>query len=382
MTTSTRFTTSVSNAQETLQSILSEADIEINGDRPWDPQVHNDRFYQRILSGGSLAAGEAYMDGWWDCKALDRLFYRFLRARLDQEVGWSWRDLWNVLKATVLNPQSRSRATEVGEKHYDRGNDLFERMLDPRMIYSSGYWRRATSLAEAQEAKLDLICRKLHLEAGMRVLDIGCGWGGFAEYAAANYDVDVVGVTISEEQVAHARERCADLPVEIRFQDYRDVDETFDRVVSIGMFEHVGHKNHRTYMEAVRGCLKSRGSLSMLHTIGSTETSPVTDPWIEKYIFPNGLIPSQRQIGQAVDDLMVIEDWHNFGPDYDKTLVSWAENFEANWHEIADRYGQRFYRMWRYYLHQCAGAFRARRNQLWQIVLSPEGVDGRYVSVR
>lgn len=381
MSTTTVSTRKESTARRSLQKLLQEAGVQLNGDRPFDPQVHDDRLYRRVLSGGTLAVGEAYVDGWWDCQVLDQLFYRLLRARLDEEIGWSWQLLWNIVKAFVLNLQSPSRAYEVGEEHYDRGNDLFRHMLDGRMVYSCGYWRRADTLDEAQEAKLDLVCRKLNLEPGMRVLDIGCGWGSFAQYAAEEYGVKVVGVTVSEEQVDLARERCADLPVEIRLQDYRDVDEVFDRVVSIGMFEHVGHKNHRTYMETVRRCLKDDG-LSMLHTIGNSSSSSVTDPWIEKYVFPNGLIPSAHQITKAAEDLFVIEDWHNFGPDYDRTLMAWARNFESSWDILSGRYSDRFYRMWRYYLYQCAGAFRARRSQLWQIVLSPEGVDGRYVSVR
>lgn len=381
MATTTVSDTETSGAAAGLQELLSEADVRVNGDRSWDPQVHDSRLYRRVLSGGSLAVGQAYMDGWWDCEALDQFFYRILRARLDEKLSWSWQFLWNLLKAFILNRQSESRAYEVGEEHYDRGNDLFRHMLDDRMVYSCGYWRRADTLDEAQEAKLDLICQKLGLEPGMRVLDIGCGWGSFAKYAAEEYGVKVVGVTISEEQASLARERCADLPVEIRLQDYRKIDETFDRIVSIGMFEHVGHKNHRTYMEAVRRCLR-RDGLTMLHTIGNFSSGRVTDPWIDTYIFPNGLIPSATQITQAAEDLFVIEDWHNFGPDYDQTLMAWARNFEASWDVLSDRYSDRFYRMWRYYLHQCAGAFRARRNQLWQIVLSPEGVDGRYVSVR
>lgn len=381
MSTTTVSTRKESTARRSLQKLLQEAGVQLNGDRPFDPQVHDDRLYRRVLSGGTLAVGEAYVDGWWDCQVLDQLFYRLLRARLDEEIGWSWQLLWNIVKAFVLNLQSPSRAYEVGEEHYDRGNDLFRHMLDGRMVYSCGYWRRADTLDEAQEAKLDLVCRKLNLEPGMRVLDIGCGWGSFAQYAAEEYGVKVVGVTVSEEQVDLARERCADLPVEIRLQDYRDVDEVFDRVVSIGMFEHVGHKNHRTYMETVRRCLKDDG-LSMLHTIGNSSSSSVTDPWIEKYVFPNGLIPSAHQITKAAEDLFVIEDWHNFGPDYDRTLMAWARNFESSWDVLSGRYSDRFYRMWRYYLYQCAGAFRARRSQLWQIVLSPEGVDGRYVSVR
>ncbi len=370
-----------SEAERRLQELLERADIEVNGDRPWDPQVHDDRLYRRVWTGGSLALGEAYMDGWWDCEALDQLFYRVLRTRLDREVGRSWRHLWIAVKAFFTNRQSPDRAQEVGEEHYDRGNDLFRHMLDDRMVYSCGYWRRADSLDEAQTAKLDLICQKLDLEPGMRVLDIGCGWGSFAEYATQEYGAEVIGITISKEQAEHARDRCEDLPVEIRFQDYREVHERFDRIVSIGMFEHVGHKNHRTYMETVRRCLADNG-LSMLHTIGNSSSSPVTDPWIDKYIFPNGLLPTARQITEAAEDLFVIEDWHNFGPDYDRTLRAWARNFESSWDTLSDRYSERFFRMWRYYLYQCAGAFRARRNQLWQIVLSPEGVDRRYVSVR
>lgn len=381
MASSTVSETQISEARQALQSLLNEAGVRINGERPWDIQVHDDRVYDRVLSGGSLAAGEAYMDGWWDCEALDELFYRILRSELDQKIGWSWHYLWNYVKSRIINLQSPSRAYEVGEDHYDLGNDLFRHMLDDRMVYSCGYWRRAGTLNEAQEAKLDLICRKLQLESGMRVLDIGCGWGSFAQYAAENYDVHVVGVTVSKEQVHHARERCSNLPVEIRLQDYRKIEESFDRIVSIGMFEHVGHKNHRTYMETVRRCLTEEG-LSLLHTIGNRSASPVTDPWIEKYIFPNGLIPSAHQITRAIEGLFLIEDWHNFGPDYARTLLAWANNFESSWDALSERYSGRFYRMWRYYLYQSAGSFRARKNQLWQIVLSPNGVDGRYMSIR
>jgi cyclopropane-fatty-acyl-phospholipid synthase len=374
-------TASASYAREALQELLDRADVRIDGDRPWDPQVHDDRIYLRVFLGGSLALGEAYMDGWWDCEALDQFFCRLMRADLHEEGGYSWRQVWNMVKAFVRNPQSLTRAYEVGEVHYDRGNDLFERMLDDRMVYSCGYWRDAETLADAQEAKLDLVCRKLRLEPGMRVLDIGCGWGSFAEYAAEQYGVDVVGLTISEEQAQAARNRCRAFPVDIRLQDYRQVDETFDRVVSIGMFEHVGLQNYRTYMDVVRRCLDEDG-LSLLHTIGNHEQGATQEPWLEKYIFPNGYIPSMQQITEASHDLLVVEDWHNFGPDYDRTLMAWAENFEEAWAALSDRYDERFYRMWRYYLYQCAGSFRARRNHLWQVVLSPDGVQGRYESVR
>jgi len=366
--------------QEKLNELLQTADVKLNGGRAWDIQVYDERFYRRILAGGSLAAGEAYMDGWWDSQALDELFERLLRAHLDKKIkarDW-W---WDALVARVFNLQKPSRAFQVGKRHYDMGNDLFRIMLDERMIYSCGYWADASSVDEAQEAKLDLVCRKLQLKPGMKVLDIGCGWGGAARFAAERYNVEVVGITVSEQQANFAREYCRGLPVDIRLQDYRDMNEKFDRIFSVGMFEHVGYKNYRTYMKKVRALLKSEG-LFLLHTIGENRSVTRNDPWIAKYIFPNSMLPSASQITSAAEDLFVIEDWHNFGVDYDKTLMAWHHNFEKGWPLLKERYDERFYRMWRYYLLMCAGVFRARSNQLWQVVLSPEGIKGGYVAPR
>ena len=250
-------------------------------------------------------------------------------------------------------------------------------MLDPRMTYTCGYWKDADNLADAQEAKLELICRKLQLMPGMRVLDIGCGWGSFMGYAAEHYGVSCVGVTISKEQAEWAQKRYAGLPLEFRLQDYRETNERFDRIVSIGMFEHVGRKNHRTYTEVAHRCLED-GGLFLLHTIGKNVRDTVPDPWIDKYIFPNGDLPSIGQIADAVDGLFVVEDLHNFGADYDRTLMAWHENFSSAWPNFSKNLGERFRRMWNYYLLSCAGAFRARDIQLWQWVLSKEGVSGRY----
>lgn len=368
--------------KEKIQKILDEtdADVVINGDRPWDIQVKDPRLYRRVMIGGSVALGEAYMDGWWECEALDEFFRRILSAGVDREIS-SWTGLWDRIKAAVLNLQDESRAYDIGEFHYDIGNDLYRRMLDRRMVYSCAYWRHADNLNEAQEAKLDLVCRKIGLEPGMRVLDIGCGWGSFVAYAAENYGVEAVGITVSEEQVALARERCQELPVEIRLQDYRELDETYDRVVSLGMFEHVGYKNYETYMKVVRQCLTEEG-LFLLHTIGGNRSRTTTDPWVNKYIFPNGMIPSARQITGAMEGVFVMEDWHNFGTYYDLTLMAWYENVVDTWDELKATYGKRFYRMWTYYLQMAAGSFRARTNQVWQLVLSRDGISGGYESVR
>ena len=357
-----------------VESILAAADIHIDGDRPWDLRVCNNRFYDRLLAEGTLGAGEAYMDGWWECPALDQLFYRAIRARLDQRLR-TWSLIGDIVSAKFRNFQTPSRAFEVGRHHYDLGNDLFCAMLDERMIYSCGYWAKADNLDDAQTHKLDLIARKLMLEPGMRVLDIGCGWGGAPRYFAERYEVKVVGITISEQQLSLGREICAGLPVELRLQDYRELNEPFDRVYSIGMFEHVGPKNYRTYMNVVRRSLKDDG-LFLLHTIGADVTRSNIDPWISKYIFPNGRLPSARQISRAAEGVMVLEDWHCFGPDYERTLMSWYENFEAAWPDLSENYDERFRRAWHYYLLSSAGAFRSRGNELWQVVLST-GIDGK-----
>lgn len=370
-----------SKLKQAVQSILDLADVKINGDNPWDIQVHDDRFYQRVLAHGSLGLGESYMDGWWDCKKIDEFIYKILSSDLDKKVRFNMNIIFEFIKSSVSNMQRKSRAFIIGKKHYDIGNELYKNMLDKRMNYSCGYWKNASDLNKAQEAKLDLICKKLKLKAGMKVLDIGCGWGAFAKYAAEKYKVKVVGITVSKNQIDLARGICKGLPVEIRLQDYRDLNEKFDAVVSIGMFEHVGYKNYGTFMKVVHKCLKDNG-LFLLHTIGGNKSVIHTDPWIGKYIFPNSMLPSIKQIGKSVEGLFVMEDWHNFGADYDKTLMAWHDNFENNWDKLKGSYDERFYRMWKYYLLSCAGSFRYRKNQLWQIVFSKNGVEGGYESVR
>jgi cyclopropane-fatty-acyl-phospholipid synthase len=369
------------NDQIFAQTILSQAGITINGNAPHDIKVHNEQLYPRVLSNGSLALGESYMDGWWDCPSLDQLFYCIARSDVFYRIPKNIATLLTYLKAKFTNLQSTSRAFQVGEQHYDLGNDLFKVMLDKNMIYSCAYWKNAETLEQAQENKCKLICEKLYLKPGMKILDIGCGWGGLALYAAKNYGVEVIGVTISQEQAEYAREITKDYPVEIRLQDYREIDELFDRIVSVGMFEHVGVKNYKTFMNTAHTLLKD-GGLLLLHTIGSNSSLTYGDPWITKYIFTNGMLPSVEQIARASQGLFVMEDWHNFGADYDKTLMAWNENFEKNWPLLQSKYGDRFYRMWKYYLLSCAGVFRARGIQLWQIVFSKSGVLSGYHSIR
>jgi cyclopropane-fatty-acyl-phospholipid synthase len=364
--------------KKTVTDLLESVDIQVNGSRPFDIQVHNELFYSRVLSGKSLGLGESYMDGWWDCESLDQFCYQMLRGRIDKQVKVkNPAFLAHVLKAYFLNAQSKKRAYIVGEEHYDTGNDLFSLMLDQGMNYSCGYWENADNLDQAQINKLDLVCRKLHLKSGMKVLEIGCGWGGFAKYAAENYGVSVHGVTVSKEQMIFAQQSCSGLNTSFELKDYRELNTKYDAIVSIGMFEHVGYKNYRNYMEVAQRCLEGEG-LFLLHTIGRNTPSRSTDPWTNKYIFPNGMIPSPAQISKSLQGLFVVEDWHNFGQYYDPTLMAWNENFQKNYESLKDKYDQRFKRMWEYYLLMCAGTFRARRNQLWQLVLSKKGLMGGY----
>lgn len=368
-------------AKDVILSLIKPLGITINGGNPWDVQVHNEKFYDRVLSQGALGAGEAYMDKWWDCPRLDILFDKVLRGKLDTQLNVPWGIKLKVLLAHVFNYQNKKRAKQVGYRHYDIGNDLFTLMLDKRMMYSCAYWKEAQNLEDAQNAKLDLICKKLQLKAGQRLLDIGCGWGGLAKYAAENYGVNVVGITISKQQCQYAKEYCKNLPIEIRLQDYRDLTEKFDRIVSVGMFEHVGPLNYAVFMNIVHRALTDNG-LFLLHTIGINETIMRSNEWIIKYIFPNGCLPSIAQIGKSVEKLFVMEDWQNFGAYYDNTLMAWYENFVHHFDQLKSQYDERFYRMWTYYLLSCAGGFRARAIELWQIVLSKHGIVGGYMSPR
>lgn len=355
-----------------IRELLESAGIEVNGSQPWDLQVHDTRLYERVLRDSSMGLGEAYMDGWWDCESIDEFINRVLKTRLDEKVRNNLRLVFQVARAKLFNRQSSARAFEVGEKHYDLGNDLYQAMLDKRLNYTCAYWKNARNLDEAQEAKLELVCKKIGIQPGMQILELGCGWGSFAKYAAEKYGACVLGVTVSREQVALGMQLCKDLPVELRLQDYREVSGTFDAVISIGVMEHVGNKNYSEYMRVVDRCLKPDG-IAFVHTIGANKSITTGEPWTDKYIFPNGLLPSIAYLGKAMENVFVMEDWHNFGPYYDRTLMAWHANFEKAWPELKKNYDERFYRMWRYYLLSSAGGFRSRNQQLWQIVFTRQG---------
>jgi len=360
-------------AGDLCKELLASADIAVGGDRPWDLHVHDERFWSRVMRDGTLGVGESYVEGWWDVPALDEFIARALHVRLADTLRDNWMIVPHVLRAKVLNLQSRARAADAVHRHYDIGNDLYEAMLDRRMLYTCAYYGTgARTLDEAQEAKLALVCTKLGLAPGMRVLDLGCGWAGFAAYAAEHHGVEVVGYTISHEQVKLAHARYAHLPIDIRLDDYRKASGTFDAVVSIGLMEHVGPKNYRGYMELVDRCL-APGGVAFVHTIGGNRARPHIDPWFDKYVFPNAVLPTLAQVVTAMEGVFIPEDVHNIGPDYDRTLMAWWERFDAAWPALRARYGEPFYRIWKFYLLASAGAFRARAQQLFQIVMTRPG---------
>ncbi|TGK01008.1 cyclopropane fatty acyl phospholipid synthase [Leptospira semungkisensis] len=363
-----------------VEELFAKAGVQFEGNSEWDIHVKDERVFGKILSDGSLGLGEAYMNGWFECERFDETVHRLFNNGIEKAAK-AWGNIFLYLQAIVINQQSKRRAFVIGERHYDLGNDLFELMLDKEMVYSCGYWKSAKSLDQAQEDKMDLICRKLDLQPGMKILDIGCGWGGLARHAAKHYGAEVVGISVSKEQLQLASEKSKGLNIEYQFKDYRDVNDQFDAVVSVGQMEHVGYKNYKIYMETIFKSLRDKG-LVLLHTIGSNTSDKVCDPWISKYIFPNSHLPSAAQVTKAGENLFVLEDLHNFGADYDKTLMAWYNNFETNWTKIQKKYGERFYRMWRFYLLSCAGAFRSRRIQLWQFVFSKGAREEVYQAVR
>jgi len=361
------------NARADIERLATLAGLTVNGSAAIDPQIHDDRAYRSLLSGDSLAIGEAFVDGLWDVADLAGMYTAVLEAKVHEQIGLF--DNFGVLvRAGLLNLQSRARAFQVGQQHYDLGNDLYQAMLDARMVYTCAMWDGATTLEEAQENKLEAMCRKLDLQPGDRVLDIGCGWGSFMKYAVERYDVTCVGLSVSEAQTTLGRERCAGLPIEFIITDYRDYEDDvgFDHIVSIEMIEAVGRKNFRTYFERVATLLRPGGRFG-LQTIGASVKHPVADPWIDRYIFPNGVLPSLYELEVAVRGLFVFEHLENIGPEYDPTLMEWWRRFDVAYPELQARnpkYDERLYRRWKFYLQSCAGLFRAGQCQDWQIIFS------------
>ncbi len=372
-------------ARRIVTETLGRAGVRINGNNPWDIRVNNEQFFSRALRG-SLGFGESYMDGDWDADELDALFRRVMRMRLTRSPLVVLNRGWNELRARLTNLQSRSGSLAIAEAHYDLDHRLYEEFLGPYNQYTCCFFDQAESLEAAEIEKLEMLCDKLDLGADDKVLDIGCGWGGFSKYAAQTRGCNVTGVSISTEQIAYARQFTSGLPVKIIEADYRDLPEMFggqhfDKVLICGMLEHVGYKNYRTIFSIVHSLLKDEGRF-LLHTIGNNKTTAVVDPWIEKYIFRNSMAPSMEQLTTAFQDLLVVQDWENYGLYYAPTLAAWQHNFEERWEAISaiesERpFDERFRRMFNYYFLSCKAAFETENLYLWHIVLTKYGYGRR-----
>jgi cyclopropane-fatty-acyl-phospholipid synthase len=371
----------MNKTQATINQLAAAANITINGSKPYDIKVHDDRFYKKALTQRELGVGEAYMDGWWSSNQLDETIARLLSINIREKLPVTPILVKSVLVGSLANRQKLGRAHKNASAHYNIGNDLYEKMLDKRMLYTCAFWEKAKDLEKAQEAKIDRVCQKLHLKPGMTLLDLGCGWGGFAEYAAKNYGAKVTGVNVASEQVKIARQRTHGLTVKILQKDYRQITGKYDRIVSIGIMEHIGPKNYRTFLAKCNQLLKDDG-IMLHHTMGNNSSVNYVDPWTDKYIFPSGVIPSLAQLSKAAENMLIIEDLENFGPDYDKTLMAWHKNFVNSYPKLKDTYDERFYRMWEYYLLSCAAAFRVRKLQLYQIVMRKAGPSEAYRGYR
>jgi cyclopropane-fatty-acyl-phospholipid synthase len=360
-----------------FENLLEGTDVRLGGDRPWDIRVNRDRLYRRALRG-SLGIGEAYIDGDWDCDALDELFRRVLSVNTQKKPLIRAARAWRSFQSRVMNLQTRKRSRAVAEEHYDIDHRMYALFLGPWNQYTCCFFDGTNDLERAEVIKLEMLCDKLELKPGMRLLDIGCGWGGFAKYAASTRGCEVTGISLSDEQIRYANDYTHGLPVTIRKLDYRDLPDSglapFDRISIVGMIEHVGYKNYAGLLEIVHQMLKPDG-LFLLHTIGNNEHSTVVDPWMEKYIFRNSMAPAMSHLANAAEGRFVVEDWENYGHYYSPTLQAWHDRFNANWDRIrslktARPFDDRFRRLWNYYLMSSKAAFDVEQLHLWQIVMT------------
>lgn len=385
----------MTKSESAIRKMLEKAGIEIGGNKPWDIHIHDNRVYGKIIRYGSLGLGESYMDSWWDCPAVDQFIDKIIRANLHSEFHFNIETIKIFVDALIQNRQSIGRSKKVAKDHYDISPELYVAMLGENEIYTCGYWKgldrnNLENLQKAQDQKLDLIYKKLEAKPGMNVLDIGCGWGGTLRYGHEKYGIKGTGISISEEQINFANNVSKEksLPLSYKLLDYRHLADTyknsFDRIVSVGMFEHVGKKNYDNYMKSAYEVLKPNG-LFLLHHIGALDSSSSEDAWLDKYIFHGSVLPSLSDTIKASEPYFIVHDVQNFGIYYDTTLMAWCKNFEQAWknnESLRNQYNERFYRMWRYYLLMCAGSFRARKNQLYQFVFSKREYPGEYISPR
>lgn len=339
-------------------------------------RLRNDRALERILGDPEFMLGETYMNGDWDTVdgnligLLEVLMLNFPEQRREHR-----NRLAHSLKKLIARGNRIAHSYRNVAHHYDLDEWLFRRFLDEDMQYSCAYFYEPNiSLEEAQRAKCRHIMNKLRLQPGQRVLDIGCGWGGLALYLAEHAGVEVTGLTLSREQlrVAESRARAHSMEKQITFmlQDYREHHGSYDHIVSVGMFEHVGVRHYRDYFSQICRLLAGDG-IALIHTIGRHGPPGATNPWIEKYIFPGGYNPALSEMVAAIEKSGLVScDIEVLQLHYAMTLAVWSQRFHAHRVEIKQRMGERFCRMWEFYLASCEAAFRWRDLAVFQVQLT------------
>ncbi len=360
-----------------VEHIFSRAGVSINGTKPWDIRVNDNRFYRDVLINGSLGLGESYMRQQWTTDDLEGLFYRLCSSDLEKTSRRIPSQHFSRLFDFFINRQSHARAKSNAEHHYNLGNDLFFEFLGKFKNYSCGYFENADTLDEAQAAKMHKLCQLLDLKKGDRLLDVGGGWGEFAKFAATQYDCDVTSINIAQEQINHAREHCRDTAVEIVKSDYRDMTGTYNKIAVVAMFTHVGHKNYRVFMQTMSGLLEPGGKMVM-ETVGGLESKTRCEPWTDKYIFPGGLIPSMEQIDHSVRGLFKRDSVHEFGHHYAVTLQHWHRNFIEAWPRLRAHYSESMRLMFEYFFLSVAGDFRAKGLLHYHIAFSKMADDAAH----
>ena len=344
--------------------------------------VRDQRMARRWFMGGSVGWSESYLDGEWDSPDPAKVVELFSInvAALEQHIDGNW---WSRLAGQVLHALNRNNRRGSQRNiayHYDLGNDFYRRWLDPSMTYSSAVFEGSQQdLEAAQRAKYRRICTLLDAQPGQHVLEIGCGWGGFAEVAAGEFGLRVTGITLSQQQHAYATERMERAGLsdraELRLQDYRDVSERFDRIASIEMFEAVGERYWPVFFDKVKSCLTENGKAAMqVITIADDrfEAYRSSPDFIQRYIFPGGMLPSDSILRGLVNDAgMKLTRDDGFGLDYARTLRHWSDAFRTAWPDIRGMgFDERFRRMWEFYLHYCEGGFRSGSIDVRQIAFS------------
>ncbi len=354
-----------------VERALRRADVRIDGDRPHDIRVLDPRFYGDVLRRGSLGFGECYVRRWWDADDVEELAFRLIRSgvySLSSAVPGLPRDLRDMF----ANQQTRRLATRVADEHYSMGNDVFFAFLGGVRNYSCGIFDGDADLDAAQTRKLAKISSLLDLRPGERLLDVGGGWGELSRHAAAAHGCEVTHVNLSDEQIRHASALCTDLSVRVEKRDWRDVEGRFDKIAVIAMLTHVGPKNYRRFMQRMHDRLEP-GGLMLIETVGTRHAAVRCEAWLDKYIFPGGVVPTRRQILGAADGLFDETRFESSGEHYVQTLRCWQENFERNWTDLSSRYDEERRRIFNYFFQSIGGAFRAGYVDHWHILLRRTG---------